>query len=128
MTSPRFHCPVPLAAGTSIELPENAARHAGVDEADLVITRTDGVLEVEVTDRGRGFDGSVVPGRGLEVVKGTHHLHALGVGFLNERFHFERAAQLDVDQRRTVQQRLQQGHARCGVFCALPPFRRMAGG
>ena len=28
MTSPRFHCPVPLAAGTSIELPENAARHA----------------------------------------------------------------------------------------------------
>lgn len=29
MTSPRFHCPVPLAAGTTIDLPENAARHAG---------------------------------------------------------------------------------------------------
>lgn len=28
MTSPRFHCPVPLAAGRSVDLPENAARHA----------------------------------------------------------------------------------------------------
>ena len=28
MSSPRFFCPVPLVAGTSIELPENAARHA----------------------------------------------------------------------------------------------------
>ena len=28
MTSPRFHCPVPLAAGRSVDLPENASRHA----------------------------------------------------------------------------------------------------
>ena len=29
MTAPRFYCPVPLAAGSTIDLPENAARHAG---------------------------------------------------------------------------------------------------
>lgn len=29
MTSPRFHCPVPLAVGMFLDLPENAARHAG---------------------------------------------------------------------------------------------------
>lgn len=29
MTSPRFHCPVPLAAGMTLDLPESAARHAG---------------------------------------------------------------------------------------------------
>ncbi|WP_153109169.1 16S rRNA (uracil(1498)-N(3))-methyltransferase [Propionivibrio limicola] len=28
MTSPRFYCPVPMATGTLVELPENAARHA----------------------------------------------------------------------------------------------------
>lgn len=28
MTAPRFHCPLPLAAGTSLLLPEAAARHA----------------------------------------------------------------------------------------------------
>lgn len=28
MTSPRFHCPVPLVVGATIELPENVARHA----------------------------------------------------------------------------------------------------
>ena len=29
MTFPRFHCPVPIAVGATIDLPENAARHAG---------------------------------------------------------------------------------------------------
>lgn len=29
MNSPRFHCPLPLRAGTSLTLPEAAARHAG---------------------------------------------------------------------------------------------------
>ncbi|MEI7611545.1 MAG: 16S rRNA (uracil(1498)-N(3))-methyltransferase [Betaproteobacteria bacterium] len=29
MNGPRFYCPVPLALGATVELPENAARHAG---------------------------------------------------------------------------------------------------
>ena len=29
MTFPRFHCPIPIAVGATIDLPENAARHAG---------------------------------------------------------------------------------------------------
>ena len=29
MTFPRFHCPVPITVGATIDLPENAARHAG---------------------------------------------------------------------------------------------------
>lgn len=29
MTAPRFFCPVPLACGVSLDLPEDAARHAG---------------------------------------------------------------------------------------------------
>lgn len=28
MTAPRFYCPVPLSVGASVDLPENAARHA----------------------------------------------------------------------------------------------------
>ena len=28
MTAPRFYCPVPLSAGSCVDLPENAARHA----------------------------------------------------------------------------------------------------
>ena len=47
MSSPRFFCPVPLAVGSSIELPENAARHANrvlrlVAGDDLVLFNGEG--------------------------------------------------------------------------------------
>ena len=46
MTAPRFYCPVALAAGSTIDLPENAARHAGR------------VLRLRVGDELTLFDGA----------------------------------------------------------------------
>ena len=46
MTAPRFYCPVPLAADSTIDLPENAARHACR------------VLRLRVGDELTLFDGS----------------------------------------------------------------------
>ncbi len=57
----------------------NAARHAGVDHVRLVVTRTDGRLLLEVTDRGRGFDTKALrnnPGIGLNSMR--ERLEALG--------------------------------------------------
>jgi PAS domain S-box-containing protein len=42
------------------ELLFNAAKHAGVDSADLVLRRTEQELEVEITDAGVGFDPAQV--------------------------------------------------------------------
>lgn len=53
-----------LARATT-ELVRNAAKHAGVDEV-IVDIRTDRqALHVTVSDEGVGFDGVLVPGRGL---------------------------------------------------------------
>jgi len=43
----------------------NVAKHAGTSEVTLLVADEDGELVVAVTDRGIGFDGRTVPGRGL---------------------------------------------------------------
>jgi hypothetical protein len=39
----------------------NVARHAGVPAAELIASRTNGIVTVEITDRGRGFAPDEVP-------------------------------------------------------------------
>ncbi len=61
--------PVPQAPASAIgaavrEALTNVARHAGVGTAEVVVTRADTEVVVEVTDRGRGFlRDEVPPGR-----------------------------------------------------------------
>lgn len=66
--------PVPVAAvpaaavGAAVrEALTNVGRHAGVDLAEVVLSRADGVVVVEVVDHGRGFAPDAVPAhrRGL---------------------------------------------------------------
>lgn len=52
-------------AGSVREALINVAKHAGTSEAEVVFASVEGRLEIAVVDRGRGFDGAVVPGRGL---------------------------------------------------------------
>lgn len=47
------------------ELLRNAARHSGAAEVELDIHLVDDAIRVVVSDGGRGFDGTAVPGRGL---------------------------------------------------------------
>lgn len=51
--------------GAATELIRNVAKHAGVSEAQLDIAKPDSRLVLTISDRGRGFDGAVVAGRGL---------------------------------------------------------------
>lgn len=44
----------------------NVVKHAGIDEAFVDITIVGEALRVRITDHGRGFDGVVPSGRGLE--------------------------------------------------------------
>ncbi|MDQ3786393.1 MAG: ATP-binding protein, partial [Actinomycetota bacterium] len=60
--------PVPRAPAAAIgaavrEALTNVGRHAGVDTAEVVATRVDTVVVVEVADRGRGFSRDDVPPR-----------------------------------------------------------------
>ncbi|MWK38896.1 hypothetical protein GEV43_35965 [Actinomadura sp. J1-007] len=56
--------PEPVAAalaGAAGEALRNVARHAGTGRASVRAERRDGVVVVEVSDRGRGFDPAAVP-------------------------------------------------------------------
>jgi two-component system, NarL family, sensor histidine kinase UhpB len=43
----------------------NVARHSGAAEAELSLTRADGVLTLSVSDRGRGLPLGAEPGTGI---------------------------------------------------------------
>lgn len=47
------------------EVVRNVAKHAGTDVVEVTVTEDGGRLAVTVADHGRGFDGILVPGRGL---------------------------------------------------------------
>lgn len=51
--------------GAAREALTNVSKHAGTVEAEVAITVEEGQLCVAVTDRGVGFMGGLVPGRGL---------------------------------------------------------------
>ncbi len=101
---PRFHCPLPLAPGNSIELPPNAARHV------QVLRLQPGALVTLFNGEGGEFDATVQQmGRShVQVLVGSHHpveretaraVH-LAVGMpANERMDWlvEKATELGVD-------------------------------
>ena len=51
--------------GVVDEAIRNAAAHSGADRVVVDVSREDAALKVSVSDRGRGFDGRLKPGRGL---------------------------------------------------------------
>ncbi|WP_271986460.1 sensor histidine kinase [Pseudoclavibacter terrae] len=56
---------VRAVVGAARELLLNTLKHSGVREAGVRTEFENGELVVEVSDRGRGFDGAIRPGRGL---------------------------------------------------------------
>lgn len=56
---------VQAVIGATRESIRNVAKHAGVSEAQLDITKLGSELLLTISDRGRGFDGNLIGGRGL---------------------------------------------------------------
>lgn len=51
--------------GAVQELIRNAAKHSGADWVTVDLRHTGSTLTIDVSDDGRGFDGRLIPGRGL---------------------------------------------------------------
>ena len=68
-----------LLLAVARELLTNAARHAGADQVHVVLRREDEVLELEVSDNGRGIE----PGRREEALVEGH----IGLASVTERLH-----------------------------------------
>ncbi len=62
----RLSAPVSSAAAVALsEALLNTSKHSAASRADLTIAERDGSVELRLTDRGRGWSGSVPPGGGI---------------------------------------------------------------
>ncbi|GAA1975511.1 sensor histidine kinase [Amycolatopsis minnesotensis] len=70
--------PLPSPAATALlsaalEALRNVARHAGTAIAELAVAEEDGIVVVEVRDRGAGFDPAAVPGHRRGIRHSVRH-------------------------------------------------------